>query len=110
MDQLARELVFLSLAGQPHHRKTVYEATNELMKAAGVPQVGFHSLRPTCASTLINRGADALRVQRQLGHSNVRMTLETYSHLFEERLKENVALLDQAFRVGHATPSRPSAK
>jgi site-specific recombinase XerD len=92
-------LVFLSPAGQPQHRKTVLERTNDLMKSAAISQVGFHALRHTCASILINRGADALRVQRQLGHSNVRMTLDTYSHLFEERLKENVDLLEQAFRV-----------
>ncbi|MHB8637988.1 MAG: tyrosine-type recombinase/integrase, partial [Fimbriimonadaceae bacterium] len=93
------DLVFVAPSGQPIHRKTAYESTNELMKRAKVPAVGFHALRHTCASILINRGADSLRVQRHLGHSNVRMTLDTYSHLFEERLKENVDLLDQAFQL-----------
>jgi len=89
-------LVFIPESGMPWHRKTVLELTNELMKGAGVPEVGFHALRHTCASILINGGADALRVQRQLGHSSVRMTLETYSHLFEERLQGNVDLIDRA--------------
>ena len=61
-----------------------------------MPQIGFHALRHTCASILISGGADALRVQRQLGHSSVRMTLDTYSHLFEERLQGNIDLIDQA--------------
>ncbi len=89
-------LVFVTSAGQPHHRKTTLERTNALMKDAGVPQIGFHALRHTCASILISGGADALRVQRQLGHSSVRMTLDTYSHLFEERLQGNIDLIDQA--------------
>lgn len=90
------DLVFLNSSGQPHHRKTVLKTVNQTMRAANVPMVGFHALRHTCASILINAGADALRVQRQLGHSSVRMTLETYSHLFEERLQGNVDLIDKA--------------
>lgn len=92
-------LVFVTEAGQPHHRKTILERTNALMDDAGVPQIGFHALRHTCASILINGGADALRVQRQLGHSSVRMTLETYSHLFEERLQGNIELIDAALQI-----------
>lgn len=89
-------LVFVTAARQPWHRKNVLNHINELMSKAKVPVIGFHALRHTCASILINGGADALRVQRQLGHGSVRMTLETYSHLFEERLQGNVDLIDQA--------------
>lgn len=88
-------LVFTSAEGRPLHRKTVLEWTNALLKKAKAPELGFHVLRHTCASLLINAGADPLRVQRQLGHSSVRVTLETYSHLFEERLKENADLLER---------------
>lgn len=89
-------LVFVTAARQPWHRKNILNHINEIMSKAKVPVIGFHALRHTCASILINGGADALRVQRQLGHCSVRMTLETYSHLFEERLHGNVDLIDQA--------------
>ncbi len=76
--------------------KTVLELVNEAMKTAKVPETGFHPLRHTCASILINSGADALQVQRQLGHSSVRMTLEAYSHFFEVRLQANIDLMQKA--------------
>jgi len=94
------DLVFVTPTGQPFHRKTVLDWTKGLMKKAGVSELDFHTLRHTCASILINNGADALQVQRQLGHANVRITLTTYSHLFEERLHDNVSMLDKALGRG----------
>lgn len=89
-------LVFRSRSGAPYHRKTILDWTNRFMKEAGIPEHGFHALRHTCASILINAGADPLRVQKHLGHSNVRVTMGTYAHLFDERLDENNEILDRA--------------
>jgi integrase len=41
-----------------------------------------HALRHTCVAFLIAEGANPLMVQRQLGHTDLRMTLGTYGHLF----------------------------
>lgn len=89
-------LVFRTKTGTPYHRKTILDWTNKFMEEAEIPAYGFHALRHTCASILINGGADPLRVQRHLGHSNVRVTMSTYAHLFEERLEENHDILDRA--------------
>lgn len=89
-------LVFRTRSGAPYHRKTILDWTNKFMKEAEIPEHGFHALRHTCASILINEGADPLRVQKHLGHSNVRVTMGTYAHLFDERLDENNEILDRA--------------
>lgn len=89
-------LVFRSRSGAPYHRKTILDWTNKFMREAEIPEHGFHALRHTCASILINGGADPLRVQKHLGHSNVRVTMGTYAHLFDERLEENHDILNRA--------------
>jgi integrase len=50
---------------------------------AGLSEVGFHTLRHTCASLLIERGLSVLRLQRWMGHHSPAFTLETYGHLID---------------------------
>jgi integrase len=49
-------------------------------KRAGLAGVGFHTLRHTCASLLIESGISPLRLQRWMGHHSPAFTLETYGH------------------------------
>jgi integrase len=41
----------------------------------------FHDFRHTCATLLFSRGIHPKYVQELLGHSNIAITLDTYSHL-----------------------------
>jgi integrase len=50
---------------------------------AGLSGVGFHTLRHTCASLLIESGISPLRLQRWMGHHSSAFTLETYGHLID---------------------------
>jgi integrase len=50
---------------------------------AGLTGVGFHTLRHTCASILIESGLSPLRLQRWMGHHSAAFTLETYGHLID---------------------------
>jgi integrase len=50
---------------------------------AGPSGVGFHTLRHTCASMLIESGVSPLRLQRWMGHHSPAFTLETYGHLID---------------------------
>jgi integrase len=45
--------------------------------------IGFHTLRHTCASMLIESGLSPLRLQRWMGHHSPAFTLETYGHLID---------------------------
>lgn len=53
---------------------------------AGLTGVGFHTLRHTCASMLIESGLSPLRLQRWMGHHSAAFTLETYGHLIDGEL------------------------
>jgi site-specific recombinase XerC len=50
---------------------------------AGLGGVGFHTLRHTCASMLIESGLSPLRLQCWMGHHSPAFTLETYGHLID---------------------------
>lgn len=65
----------------------------KVTRAAGLHDVTFHTFRHTCASRLVQRGADIYRVQDWLGHSSVTVT-ERYAHLQEGRLDDMAELLD----------------
>jgi integrase len=48
--------------------------------------VNAHQLRHTAASLLRRSGADIRALQRFMGHSDIRVTLQTYSHLYGDEL------------------------
>jgi integrase len=52
-----------------------------MRKAAGLPDLNFHRLRHTAASLLLIEGVHPKVVSEMLGHSSIRLTLDTYSHL-----------------------------
>jgi integrase len=89
----ADDLVFPALNGQPidqqnMRRRVLKPAAEE----AGVGWMGFHTLRHTCASMLFERGANAVQVQRWLGHHSAAFTLSTYVHLLRDDLGEPLEL------------------
>ena len=43
----------------------------------------FHGLRHTYASVLIEQGENAKTVQHNLGHADVALTLQVYSHSYD---------------------------
>ena len=63
---------------------------------AGLTGVGFHTLRHTCASMLIESGLSPLRLQRWMGHHSPAFTLETYGHLIDGDLGPALDLHNEA--------------
>ncbi len=48
----------------------------------GVRRPRFHDLRHSAAALMIAHGAHPKLIQTRLGHSNIRVTLDVYGHLF----------------------------
>lgn len=48
------------------------------------PDLGFHSLRHTHASQLIDAGVDIVTISKRLGHAKPNITLLVYAHLFRK--------------------------
>jgi len=69
----------------------------QLLKKAGLPSIRFHDLRHTIASILADMGVQPKQVQELLGHSNIAITMNLYSHLFPSRQREMMEKLDDFF-------------
>jgi integrase len=59
-----------------------------LLKKAGLPDIRFHDLRHTSATLLLSQGVHPKVVQERLGHSQISLTLDTYSHVLPSMQKD----------------------
>ena len=50
----------------------------------GIKRIRVHDLRHSCASYLIHSGVSIVAVSRQLGHTDIEQTLNTYSHILPD--------------------------
>jgi len=75
------DFVFAHPDGSPLDPSTVSHAFNKVMRKAGLPHIRLHDLRHTHASLLLQAGVHPKIVQERLGHSSIRVTLDTYSHV-----------------------------
>ena len=60
----------------------------------GVPRVRFHDLRHTAATLLLAQGVDPRTIMETLGHSQISLTLNTYSHVLPALQIEAAAKVD----------------
>lgn len=60
----------------------------------------FHSLRHTHATMLIENGANIKDVQARLGHTNIKTTLDTYTHATEAMAERSVEIFELAAAKG----------
>lgn len=74
----------------PVHPDVLRRRKNDNAKKAGVKQIRIHDFRHSCASLLINNGANVTMVAKYLGHAKVDETLNTYSHVFQNKLDDIV--------------------
>ena len=77
------DLIFCARNGNPVcHDNVVKRYFKPALKRARLRHVSFHSLRHTNASIRIAAGQNIKYIQHQLGHSSIKITLDTYGHLF----------------------------
>jgi integrase len=66
------------------------------IKSSGLPVITFHGLRHTFATTLLELGVNAKIVQEMLGHSTIKTTMDTYSHVLPNMQKGAAEFLNSA--------------
>jgi integrase len=76
-----RDLVFVSTVATALDGITVTRRFQALLKSTGLPHQRFHDLRHSCASLMLTQGVAARVVMETLGHSQISLTLGTYSHV-----------------------------
>ncbi len=68
---------------------------NKFCDLSGVKRIRIHDFRHSCASVLINNGASIIVVAKYLGHAKIDETLNTYSHLFKNKMDEIVQTMNK---------------
>ena len=69
-----------TLKTQPLNTIVLRKQFIRICKEAGVTYIGYHSLRHTFATQMIEKGVDVKTVSSILGHSGVEMTMDVYCH------------------------------
>ena len=76
----------------------VQEAVQHKMKRqiakAGVKNIRVHDLRHSHVAYLINKGIEPLLIKERVGHKDIRITLNTYGHLYPNQQRRVADLLD----------------
>ena len=80
--------VFTTPIGTPVDPRNDYREFKKLLGKAGLPSVRLHDLRHTAASLLVAQGVPPRVVMEILGHSQIALTMNTYSHVAPEVSRE----------------------
>jgi integrase len=75
------DLVFCNKRGGYINIETMRTWFKRLLADVGLPAMRFHDLRHSAATLLLAMGVHVKVVQELLGHSNILITLNTYSHV-----------------------------
>lgn len=65
---------------------------------ADVPEIRFQDLRHTHATLLLSNGVHVKVISERLGHSNIKVTLDTYSHVLPSMQEEVARKLDEIIK------------
>lgn len=76
-----QDLVVSRINGNIVSQAFLRQHFTSLIKKAGLPYIRFHDLRHTHASLLLLQGVHPKVVSERLGHSNIGITMNTYSHI-----------------------------
>jgi integrase len=92
-------LIFPNELGKPmEHRNLIRRIFEPALTRAGLRKVRFHDLRHSYAAALISAGENPKWIQKQLGHSSIMVTMDTYGHLLPDIENNASARLEKALK------------
>lgn len=89
------DLVFPNTVGSPLEQGNIRRTYQKLIKEANLPYIKFHELRHTSATLMLQAGTNLKIVQNRLGHSQISLTLDTYSHVLPNMQDEVAEKMDE---------------
>jgi len=95
------DLVFCTRRGTVIDKPDLERGLGRVCAAAKVERIGWHVMRHTFASWLVQAGVPLTVVRDLLGHSSIRMT-ERYAHLAPAMHADAVAMLDATKSLGNS--------
>lgn len=91
-------LAFTTSLGTPVGANNLRRAFRRIVARADIGPLRFHDLRHAHATLLLARGVHPKVVSERLGHANIGITLDTYSHVLPNLQEEATRDLDAWLR------------
>lgn len=104
------ELVFTTDSGKPLDGMNLTHRFQLLLKRAGVRRRRFHDLRHSCATVLLAQGVPARVVMEMLGHSQISVTMNTYTHVLPALQQEAAARMGAFVQAASAPRAKIESK
>lgn len=80
--------------GAALHPRNVLRVLHGLLDDVDLPRQRFHDLRHGAASLLLASGVQIAEVSKLLGHSELRLTADLYSHLLKQTATKAATIMD----------------
>lgn len=98
-------LVFCNYRGGPLNPSTTTRTFRQVLEKLELPSMRFHDLRHSAATLLLATGTHPRLVMELLGHSQISITMNRYSHVLDSMAAETADRMDAVF----ASPARAAA-
>lgn len=105
-----RNLVFCSNVGTIIEPRRVCSTMDNIADRAGLEKFTFHALRHSFATRMLEANVPAKVVQDILGHADVTLTLNTYSHVVGTTAHEQIAKINDLFSKASTGEEKPVPK
>ncbi|MFJ5834736.1 tyrosine-type recombinase/integrase [Streptomyces sp. NPDC093089] len=99
--------VFATRTGRPVEPRNVHRSFVRVSKAAGLRPIRLHDARHGCATLLTAAGVAPRVVMEILGHSQISLTMDVYTHVVQETQREAISHMDRLLQRRKPRPGRP---
>lgn len=89
--------IFVDDLCQPIEEKRANRRLGAICKKIGIEPRPLHSIRHSYATRLFEAGIDVKTVQKLMGHSDYKTTMDIYTHVMPEKKIEAVSIFDKIY-------------
>ncbi|MEU3630720.1 site-specific integrase [Streptomyces fradiae] len=90
--------VFTTRTGRPIEPRNLYRSFTRVARSAGLRVIRLHDARHGCATLLTAAGVAPRVVMEILGHSQIAVTMNVYTHVVQDTQREAVSHMDRLLR------------
>ncbi|MEW2050643.1 site-specific integrase [Streptomyces sp. NPDC005476] len=90
--------VFATRNGRPIEPRNMYRSFTRVAESAGLRVIRLHDARHGCATLLTAAGVAPRVVMEILGHSQISITMDVYTHVVQDTQREAISHMDRLLK------------
>ncbi len=94
----ASDYVFTTRTGRQVEPRNVYRSFTRVAESAGLRVIRLHDARHGCATLLTAAGVAPRVVMEILGHSQISITMDVYTHVVQDTQREAISHMDRLLK------------